>query len=107
MNGGKYVIKGIQSLNTMMPNTTVKINQVAKNQKENVSFSSLLKENLEKVNKAQVEADNMTNDFIKGKPVELHEVMIASEKASILLQTTIEVRNKVVEAYQEMMRMQV
>jgi len=42
-----------------------------------------------------------------GENVELHDVMIASQKASITLQATMEVRNKVVEAYQEIMRMQV
>lgn len=71
------------------------------------SFSTVLKQTLEGVNNAQLNADKMTNDFISGKSIELHNVMIASEKASILLHTTIEVRNKAVEAYQEMMRMQV
>jgi flagellar hook-basal body complex protein FliE len=37
----------------------------------------------------------------------LHQVMITAEKASVTLQTTLEIRNKVVEAYQEIMRMQV
>ncbi|WP_243289879.1 flagellar hook-basal body complex protein FliE [Bacillus sp. FJAT-47783] len=75
--------------------------------KPKTSFSTILKQTLNTVNDAQLNADNMTNDFVSGKPVELHNVMIASEKANILLHTTIEVRNKAVEAYQEMMRMQV
>ena len=37
----------------------------------------------------------------------LHNVMITAEKASVTMQTTLEIRNKVVEAYQEIMRMQV
>lgn len=89
---------------TIQPKTTTELS----NDKTNgTSFAELLKQSLETVNNAQIQSDQMTQDFIVGKPVELHDMMIAGEKASILLQTTIEVRNKVVEAYQEVMRMQV
>ncbi|MCU9612108.1 flagellar hook-basal body complex protein FliE [Caldibacillus lycopersici] len=71
------------------------------------NFSSFLKNAIEDVNKAQVNSDVMTEKLAKGENVELHDVMIASQKASITLQATLEVRNKVVEAYQEVMRMQV
>ncbi|HWO77951.1 MAG TPA: flagellar hook-basal body complex protein FliE [Bacillus sp. (in: firmicutes)] len=70
------------------------------------SFSSWLKDSIEQVNKTQIESDQMTQKLIKGEDVELHEVMIAASKASVTLQATIEVRNKVVEAYKEVMRMQ-
>ncbi|WP_332308704.1 flagellar hook-basal body complex protein FliE [Halobacillus mangrovi] len=43
----------------------------------------------------------------RGEVDDLHNVMIASQKASITMQTTVEVQNKVIEAYKEMMRMQV
>ena len=49
----------------------------------------------------------MTEKLINGGDIELHDVMIASQKASITLNTTLEIRNKVVEAYQEIMRMPV
>lgn len=42
-----------------------------------------------------------------GENVDLHQVMITAQKASITLQAALEIRNKVVEAYQETMRMQV
>lgn len=71
------------------------------------SFASVLKETLNNVNKAQLQSDAMTEKLARGENVDLHQVMIASQKASITLQATLEVRNKVVEAYQEMMRMQV
>lgn len=71
------------------------------------SFASVLKETINNVNKAQIESDVMTEKLAKGENVDLHQVMITSQKASITLQATMEVRNKVVEAYQEMMRMQV
>lgn len=49
----------------------------------------------------------MTSEMAKGESVDLHQVMIASQKASVTLQAALEIRNKAVEAYQEMMRMQV
>lgn len=71
------------------------------------SFASVLKETLNNVNKQQIESDVLTDKLARGENIDLHQVMIASQKASITLQATLEVRNKVVEAYQEMMRMQV
>ncbi|PWU00926.1 MAG: flagellar hook-basal body complex protein FliE, partial [Bacteroidetes bacterium] len=49
----------------------------------------------------------MTNKLINGDNVDLSQVMIAQQKANITLQAAVEVRNKVIDAYQEMMRMQV
>ncbi|MDQ0156819.1 flagellar hook-basal body complex protein FliE [Robertmurraya andreesenii] len=71
------------------------------------SFASVLKQSIEKVNEAQIQSDVMTEKLARGENVDLHQVMIASQKASITLQATMEVRNKVIEAYQEVMRMQV
>jgi len=71
------------------------------------SFSSFLKESIEKVNESQIESDQLTEKLALGQDVDLHQVMIASQKASVTMQLTLEVRNKAIEAYQEMMRMQV
>ena len=45
--------------------------------------------------------------MLTGKPVDLHQVMIAAEQAGLALQLTVQVRNKIIEAYQEISRMQV
>nr|WP_295970464.1 flagellar hook-basal body complex protein FliE [uncultured Bacillus sp.] len=71
------------------------------------SFSAFLKDSIEKVNQTQIESDKLTEKLISGQDVDLHQVMIAAQKASITTQLTLEIRNKAVEAYQEMMRMQV
>ena len=71
------------------------------------SFATSLKDAIAKVNNQQITSDKMTNQLINGGNVELHDVMIASQKASVTLNATIEVRNKVIEAYQEIMRMSV
>jgi flagellar hook-basal body complex protein FliE len=71
------------------------------------SFASVLKDSIAQLNQSQVDADNMTNKLINGDNVDLSQVMIAQQKANITLQAAVEVRNKVIDAYQEMMRMQV
>ncbi|TSB46406.1 flagellar hook-basal body complex protein FliE [Alkalicoccobacillus porphyridii] len=70
-------------------------------------FKTMLSDALSEVNSLQNVSSKKTEDLALGKPVELHDVMITGQKASISLQATVEVRNKVVEAYQEIMRMQV
>jgi flagellar hook-basal body complex protein FliE len=69
------------------------------------NFGELLKNSIEEVNHTQIQSDRMTQKLVRGENVDLHQVMIASQKASVTLQTTMEIRNKVVEAYQEIMRM--
>lgn len=71
------------------------------------NFAATLKDAIAQVNAQQIQSDTLTNKLINGGDVDLHEVMIASQKASITLNATMEVRNKVVEAYQEIMRMSV
>ena len=71
------------------------------------SFATTLKQAIANVNDQQIQSDDLTTKLINGEDVELHEVMIGAQKASITLNATIEIRNKAVEAYQEMMRMSI
>lgn len=70
-------------------------------------FGEMFKQALQEVNEVQKTSDKLTGGLATGKVENIHEVMVASEKASLSLQLTMQVRNKVVEAYQEVMRMQV
>lgn len=70
------------------------------------NFQNVLKDSLDKLNEKQISADNITNDFISGEDVEVHEMMLSMEEAKMSLQLAIQVRNKVVEAVQELTRMQ-
>lgn len=70
-------------------------------------FSKFLGEMIEKVNSSQVESDKAVQQLVTGETKSLHEAMIAMEKASISFQFMSQVRNKAVEAYQEIMRMPV
>lgn len=71
------------------------------------SFGNFLSDAIKNVNQSQIESNKMTESLVNGDVDNLHQVMITAEKASITLQTAVEVRNKVIEAYQEVMRMQV
>jgi flagellar hook-basal body complex protein FliE len=71
------------------------------------NFGSFLKDALQELNNKQHDSDRMTEKLVRGGDVELHDVMITAQKASIALNATMEVRNKVIEAYQEIIRMPV
>jgi flagellar hook-basal body complex protein FliE len=71
-------------------------------------FASVLKSSIDQVNQSQQQAQSLTTDFELGKPgVQLHEVMIGMSKASVQFQQMVQVRNKLVSAYQDIMNMQV
>src|SRR5256885_12896394 len=71
------------------------------------SFATLLQHSLDQVNGLQHDSDAAARAFALGQAPSVHDTMIAMEKADLSLRLTMKVRNKVVEAYQEIMRMQV
>ena len=76
--------------------------------KENTEkFSDILKNALDEANKLKIESDLLSEDFVLGKNDNLHEVMIASQKAELSVMFVTEVRNRLMDAYQEFMRMQI
>ncbi|MBU2702017.1 flagellar hook-basal body complex protein FliE [Sporomusaceae bacterium BoRhaA] len=72
-----------------------------------VTFGQLLSNALGDVNKLQLDANQASVNLATGKVQDISEAVIATEKASMALQLTMQVRNKVIDAYQEIMRMQV
>ena len=71
------------------------------------AFGEMFKAALQKVNQQQLEAEEAVQQLASGEMDDLHQVMIATEKARLSLQLTVQVTNKVVEAYKEMTRMQI
>lgn len=71
------------------------------------SFGEILGESLKEVNNLQLEADKAIEDFATGQTKNVHETMIALNKADTAFKMTMQVKNKIVEAYQEIIRMQV
>lgn len=74
---------------------------------ERVSFKEMLAGALAEVQNLQVEADNTIKKLAAGEITDVTEAMVAVEKADLAFQTMMTVRNKVVTAYEEIMRMQV
>jgi flagellar hook-basal body complex protein FliE len=71
------------------------------------SFGEVLKETVAEVNDLQIQAKNAAADLITGRGGELHDVMIQLKEAQVSFELVMAVRNKVIDAYQEVMRMQV
>ena len=71
------------------------------------SFADTLKEAVSTVNTLQKESDVKMQELATGKTTNIPEVMMAAEKADIGLRMMVQVRNKIIEAYQEVMKMQV
>jgi flagellar hook-basal body complex protein FliE len=70
------------------------------------SFASVLKQGLDAVNQTQAKSSDLATRFERGDPgVELSQVMLESNKASVAFRATVEVRNRLVGAYQEIMNM--
>jgi flagellar hook-basal body complex protein FliE len=70
------------------------------------SFASTLEKALGQVSELQADAKDAISAFLRGEPVEVHEVMAAAEEAGIALEMLIEVRNKFTEAYRTVINMQ-
>jgi flagellar hook-basal body complex protein FliE len=69
-------------------------------------FGTFLNNALNKLQEQQATVDKLNQSFVKGELSDVHQLTIASEKASLGLELTVQVRNKVLEAYQEIMRTQ-
>lgn len=101
-------MKIAQSL-ILLPSVTTPSNaSVNKALKEtNVSFGETLNQAIQDVNSLHAEAGKAVEKMVSGEAVDLHEVMIAVEKAKTSFDLLMEVRNKTLDMYREIMRMQV
>ncbi len=97
----------IYSLENMQPNSIQTINKKQTVGESQQQFADSFKQAIESINKSQNESDQKTEALAKGEIDDLHDVMITAQKASITLQTGVEVQKKMVDAYNEVMRLQV
>lgn len=70
------------------------------------SFKETLTRAMDEISGLQEEARDSVGAFLRGEPVELHEVMAAAEEAGIALEMLVEIRNKLAEAYRSVVQMQ-
>ncbi|MBI2712123.1 MAG: flagellar hook-basal body complex protein FliE [Bdellovibrio sp.] len=71
------------------------------------SFSDILRNSVEKVNEMQAQADTAIKELVAGRSKNIHETMLTIERADTSLKLMMQVRNKILDAYREIMRMQV
>jgi len=77
------------------------------NTKSEGSFADILKKSLNEVNELQNRADDSIKSIAEGKMDNMQDAVVAIEKADVSLKLVTEIRNKAIEAYKEIMRMQV
>ncbi|MDU1313957.1 MAG: flagellar hook-basal body complex protein FliE [Clostridium septicum] len=93
-------------VNSFIPaNSNLEINSAKDGEEKVNSFKSFLKEGLDKLNEKQVVSDKLTEEFESGD-IDVHKMMLATEEAKMSLQLAVQVRNKFVEAIQELTRTQ-
>lgn len=84
------------------------VNQIEINQGDSPDFSNMFKNAIDKVNELQQESGRLKTEFELGNPnIDITDVMIKSEMASVSFQAMTQVRNRLVSAYQEIMNMSV
>jgi len=76
-------------------------------QSQSSSFGQVLQQSIDQVNRLQLEADAKINDLVTGKQTDIHQTMIAVEKASVSFELLMQIRNKVIAAYDKLMSTQV
>ena len=97
----------MESVNPFIPTTWQKTAESSNEQNGAANFGSMLKQAIHDVNSMQVKADDAAVKLASGQAEDVHQVMIAVEQAMLAMQLTVQIRNKAVEAYQEISRMQI
>jgi flagellar hook-basal body complex protein FliE len=99
--------QGLQALKNRLNDDLLKGSNKAEEGNNDLmgQFGDVLKQNLEKVSEMKEQAGALKQDYIVGGNTQLHQVMIASEKASVAMEMTLQVRNKLLQAYQDIMHM--
>lgn len=94
------MINPIHNVASAMPtDTAIKANTTS-------GFQEILRDALARVEASRAAADGAVEDFISGDNQDLHSTIMATQKASLEFEYMLQVRNKVVQSYQEIMRMQ-
>jgi len=76
-------------------------------QKQDSGFADVLSQGIRELNQSQHKAVELGHRLAAGENVELHDVMIAGQEAEIAMRLTVQLRNQTLDAYREVLRMQV
>jgi len=94
----------IDDIRRQLEDISVKSNLNPKTDKTGESFSSMLKNALNTVNQEQLSSEQSVQDYMSGKETNLHTTLISLEKADISFKMMMQVRGKLLDAYQQIMR---
>ena len=89
------------------PALIAEANKSAAGAEQAQDFKRLLRDGFARLDQLEAAAADQVQALMRGEPVELHRVILAGEEAGLAFDLMLSVRNKVVDAYQEIMRMQV
>ena len=101
------MIETLRAYQTQSTGTTSTVNDPSTTKVGQPTFFDSVKNALDKVNEADVKADAMTEAYDRGEEVPLTEVVLSMQKSSLAFEATLQVRNKVMKAYEEIMNMPV
>ncbi len=96
----------IGPLNPNLKVPEVRVPQSRGDEKGGTGFGEILKDAISTVNELQKQSDQEIQKLMTGESQDLHTTVIAMQKADLSFQMMMQVRNKIVQAYQEIMRMQ-
>lgn len=71
------------------------------------AFGAQLQQAIRAVDEKLVQRDDLVTEMVRGEAVEVHDIMTAAHEAQLAFDLMLEIRNKLLEAYQEVMRMQI
>lgn len=97
----------VKNVSFLLPNKLGGSETKGSSDSAGLPFSEILKKSIEQVNDAQLQADSAIKAAVSGQATDVHDTMIAIQKADVSLKLMMEVRNKLLEAYQDIMRTQV
>ncbi len=96
----------ISSLNSISQIPQIPLDQAVLS-KDSGEFQNILKSTIQEVEKSHTSANDAVKNFLTGENGELHSTILATQNAELQFNMFMQVRNKVVSAYQEIMRMQI
>ncbi len=94
-------------INKIGEQSNILLHNAGKKENKVPTFADTLKEYITGVNNDQIAAKESVNKLLRGETNDIHSTVISVEKAEISLQLMLQLRNKVIQSYQDIMRIQV
>lgn len=101
-----FLPNNIQSIKPQMPNSILPGGKTNEADKTGKSFADTLTDSIQEINQMQQSANTQVEKLARGEIKDVHQVMIATQEASLAFSAMMKIRNKIVDAYQEISKMQ-